>query len=311
MIDAIRRNFADAVQLFVVPCLVALLPWRLGYACLRRMARGGHGLDAAAEAACAIARRYIAIDDEDAWKRRFRLFKLVERVDTWLLLLRPARWWRRQIDVAGSWPTSPGRHVLLTYHWGGGQWVFGPLREQGLAAHFIARRTEAADHGSGRIARGIATVRGRALARAGCLGVLFVGDGSRARIVEVLAQGDSVLGMLDLPARAQQAVFEGRLLDHAVRLPRGLLDIAAECQAPVLLLSCSVDTATGRRVLRLEHVPAGADESVIGAHYLCHLDARLREEPAIWHLWEAAPLMLVDADADVGEETGNAPAALQ
>ena len=292
MTNALRRNLADATQLFVVPCLIALLPWRLGLACLKRMARGGHGLDPIADAACATASRYIAIDDEAAWKQRFRLFKLLERVDPWLLLLRSSRWWRRQVDVVGAWPSTSSGCLLLTYHWGGGQWVFGPLRDHGLAAHFVAKRTGVRDHGLGRISLGIAWVRGRALEHAGCLGVLFVGAGSSAHIREAFARGESVVGMLDLPARPGQAVFESRLLGRPIRLPRGLLRIGVETSVPTLLFSCSLDPESGRRVLRVETIPAGADEATIGDRYVDHLGRCLAEEPAFWHMWEAAPAML-------------------
>ncbi len=303
MIDVLRRNLADLVHLFLVPLLIALLPWRLGLACLRRMARGGHGLDAVADAAFSAAREHVDIGDEAAWKWRFRLLQLLERVDTWLLLLRPARWWRHQVEVLGEWPPEARASVLLTYHWGGGQWVFRLLREHGRAAHFIAQRSSVGDHGRGRVSLGLAAVRRRALARAGCLGVLYVGDGSGRRIGEALARGESVCGMLDLPARDDQGSFDGHLLGQPVRLPNGLLRIGAGAGVPVLLFSASFDPASGRRRLQVEALPAGSDVAAIGARYLHHLDQCLRTESAFWQLWSVAPRLFR------GERTADRPPA--
>jgi hypothetical protein len=62
-----------------------------------------------------------------------------------------------------------------------------------------------------------------------------------------------------------------------------------------VLLSCGFDFASGRRELHIETLPDGLDVDGMLARYARHLDARLREAPAAWHLWRDASTIFVDA----------------
>ena len=152
MIDLIKRNGSDLLHLFVVPILIALLPWKIGFRLLKWLARRGYGGGEGVERAWQAARVHFPDEDAGQWKGRFRLLQLSERVDTWLVLLRTQAWWSRQIEQSGQWPDEPGPSVILTFHWGGGQWIWRSLRNAGFRAHFLARRAQAADLGAGRIA---------------------------------------------------------------------------------------------------------------------------------------------------------------
>jgi hypothetical protein len=298
VIDTLRRNGSDAINLFVVPLAISLLPWSLGFALLKRMARSDRGLSGVVEPAWQAARIHFHDIPEEEWKWRFRLLRLVERVDTWLILLRSTRWWRRQLTCTGEWPDARTGCILLTYHWGGGQWVWRVLREHGLHAHFLARRVQARDLGASRIALWCADVRGFGMRCAGGLGPLFTGGSSEA-IGQALVDGRSIVGMLDLPAQPGQRVLRRPLLDGEVRFPYGLARLAESNAAPVALFSCVFDIETGRRELRIETLPQGSTAETIATRYMQHLDQRLRSDSAFWQLWSAAPAMFVPASQGV------------
>ena len=298
MIDLLKRNGADLVNLFVVPILIALMPWRIGFAVLRFMARHEKSHRATIEQAWLAAAPYCPGEDADNWKWRFRLLRLLERVDTWLVFLRSSRWWAAHIDRTGDWPASAGPFVLLTYHWGGGQWIWRELHEQGIPAHFIARRAQANDLGAGRVALWYARVRERGIMRHGNRDVIFTGS-SRRRIHDTIAAGGSVVGMMDLPP-AHQETFRRPLLDGVLRIPAGLAKIAAELGTSVLIFHCSFDLDTGRRRLSLRTLPGGTAPDAVATEYVAELDRCLRLEPAFWQLWPAAPLMLEPASARSG-----------
>lgn len=297
-----RRKGADAFNLFLLPCLLALLPWRLTFALLRRMAgvRAWQGAEVAR--AWSVARTHLPDLDEADFCQRLRLLQLVERVDTWLSLLRSARWWRNQVDVVGVWPDHQQGCVLLTFHWGAGFWVWRTLLDHGVHAHFLAKRPEVEDLGSSPIALRYAAWRVRVLQRIGCAGVLLSG-GSTPHILTALAEGRSVVGMLDLPATGDQRRVRRTLLDGEVVLPSGLAHLAVAAAAPVLLMSCALDMATGRRQLRMESLPAGLDAEAIMSRYVAHLQQRLYEEPAHWQLWSAAGAMLQETLTDAAQST--------
>lgn len=301
VIDLFRRNGADLIHLFLVPILIALLPWKIGFRLLKRMARRGYADGLGVERAWQAARPHLPQQDVDEWKSRFRLLQLVERVDTWLVLLRSARWWSGQIDQTGDWPEHDGPFVILTYHWGGGQWIWRQLHQAGIPAHFLARRAEVADLGAGRLATWFARVREFGIDRQGGCKVIFTG-GSKARIREALQQHHSVVGMLDLPASATQAVLRRPLLDGEVAIPFGLLRVAAEANAEVIMFSCAFDLETGRRVLKILALPSAADVQAAASRYVEHLDHCLRCESAFWQVWGSAPLMFIASTADMAAD---------
>lgn len=296
VIDLLKRNGADLVHLFVVPILIALLPWKIGFGLLKRMARRGYAHGPCIESAWQVASRHLPQQEAEEWKSRFRLLQLVERVDTWLVLLRSARWWSRQIDRSGEWPAHSGPFVLLTYHWGGGQWIWRQLRQAGISAHFLARRVEVGDLGAGRLAIWFARVRQYGIVgQSGCE-IIFTG-GSSAKIHEALQHNESVVGMLDLPATASQAVLRRPLLDGEVAIPFGLLRVAADAGAEVVIFSCALDINSGRRLLQVVQVPLKADVGSVATCYVEHLDQCMRDESAFWQVWSSASLMFtVQAD---------------
>ena len=292
MLTRIRNAAADALMLFVVPCGIALLPWGLGFAVLKRIARSQRLYRTAAEPAWQAARAHAPDCDEREWKYRFRLLRLVDHADVYLTLLRGKRWRRRHLVESGAWPALPGPYLLLTYHWGSGNFIWPRLRELGIDAHFIARRAEGRALGMTRLSYWFGNFRARALRWCGSAGPIFVGA-SAGEIANVLDAGHSIVGMLDLPSRPDQRGAEVALLDARVRFPVGLSRIGAEKAIPIVLFSVGLDLTTGARHLRIETLPAGLSIDATMQHYAAHLDRRLREQHAYWQIWREAPAMFL------------------
>ncbi|MGH8171504.1 MAG: hypothetical protein ACREPX_00060 [Rhodanobacteraceae bacterium] len=291
--DRFRRNVADVLGLFIGPAVVACLPWPAAFAVLKLLARRGIGFSNEADAAWNIAQPHLRDADMREWKMRARLMKWVERVDTYLTLMHGSQWWKRHVDVVGEFPPGAAPYLLLTYHWGAGNWVWKLLREHAIPAYFLARRPEALDFGTSRVALWYGRLRVWGLSRIGSLGPLYTGDSSR-QIKETWTRGESVVGMLDLPARGEQKTERVPLLDGQVRLPSGLVRLAETSGTRVVLLSCGLDFDTGRRRLRIETLAEGLDVAGVLTRYAGHLDARLHDAPEAWHMWHEADLIFVD-----------------
>lgn len=292
VIDLLKRNVADLINLFIVPIFIALLPWRIGFRLLKILARHDRSHRAAIEQAWQVAKAHCPGQDARDWMWRFRLLRLLERVDTWLVLLRPSRWWTNRIDLTGEWPTQGGPFVLLTYHWGGGQWIWSQFHQQGIHAHFIAKRAQAIDLGAGRVALWYAKFRERGIRQPGNREIIYTG-GSSGQIREALRSGRSVAGMMDVPTAAHQATLLSPLLDGVIRFPVGLVRLAHELNAQVVIFSCAFDIRSGRRSLNLVPMPPGNPVEMTASAYIRHLDSCLRAESAFWQIWPAAPLMFV------------------
>lgn len=284
-----RRNLSDATWLFAVPLAAALLPWRLGFALLRRVADAGHGFGATVEAAWQQAQALCPALDETRFRRELRLLLLVDRCDSYLVLLRGRRWWRQQVDVHGDGMAALHAGLLLNSHWGAGSWIWRLLASEGIAAHFLARRAGIRDIGHGRVSRWFLAWREWALHRAGCAGIIFTG-GSRDALRAAWAAGDSVLGMLDLPAGTGHRHIDVELLGRGARFPFGLTALAHECGAGTCLLACGIDVTSGRRQLHVEALPAGLDVDTVMRRYAGFVDRRIREQPALWQMWPQAGL---------------------
>lgn len=295
----LRRAAADLGMLFLLPAGIALLPWRVGFALLKRLARSPRLFRAATDPAWDAARPYLGAAHEPEFKFRFRLLRLVDHVDVYLALLRGRRWRARYLVQRGDWP-APGAGVLLTYHWGAGWWIWPALRAHGIAAHFLARQPQGRSLGLTRLSHAFGRLREWSMHRIGGAGALFTG-GSAEKIAQAFAQGHALVGMLDLPPAPEQRALPVALLGHEARFPYGLLRLAAGANVPVTLFSVGLDIADGRREIRIETLPAGTAPEAALARYAAHLDARLRDTPAYWQIWREAAAVFAPAAGCAGD----------
>ncbi len=282
-----QRMLSDVLLLYVLPLLVGLLPWRAGFALLKRVARRPSILRPIVQAAWQHAGHRLPALDEATFCHRYRLLLLVDRCDTMLCLLRSARWWRSQVDVQGDAFEQLPPGLLLNSHWGSGNWIWRLLMTRGLPAQFVARRAQATDVGRSWLGSGYLAWRSWAMHRSGCRGLIYTG-GSSARVLEVLRQGQSIVGMLDLPARPDQSGADVSLLGRNLRFPVGLAALAEQAGASISIISCGLDMDSGRRRLHLEFLPPGLGADEILRRYAAHLERRIETEPAQWQAWPQA-----------------------
>ncbi len=288
--SSLRRNSSDALTLIVLPLLAALLPRRLSFALMKRLAHDERLYRGAVDASWQAARQFMPTLDEATFRQRFRLLRLTDHVDSYLTLLRSARWWQRQVDVEGNLPEPTEAYLLLTTHWGAGGWIWKLLEQHGIAAHFLARKASHADMGLSRVALWYARFREWAIRRIGCEGPIYLG-GSSTRLREAFGAGDSVMGMLDLPADPGRAAFEKPCNEWTMRFPRGLVDLAVASGVRVVVVSGGLDADSGRRNLRVEVLAREFDAEAIASRYAAHFAHRLDEQPGYWQLWQVAPAL--------------------
>lgn len=286
----LRRGATDLIGLFALPMLVAALPWPIGLAVLKRTARTASAFRAEADAAWLLAREYAGASAESDWKWRYRLIRWIERADTWLTLTRNTAWWQRHVDITGEYPHADLGWLLLTFHWGAGNWVWKLLRERGIDAHFLARKPGASDLGASRVALWYGWFRGWAFSRIGSLGPLYTG-GSTTRIENAWQRGESIVAMIDLPVATTQPDCCVVVLGKRARLPSRLVQLSRLHHVPTAIFSCGFDIVTGQRTLRIEQVDQLGDMEATLACYAEHLNECLRTQPEFWLMWHETPLM--------------------
>lgn len=270
---------------------------------MKRLSQDARLYRAAVDASWQAARQFMPLLDEATFRQRFRLLRLTDHVDSYLTLLRSARWWQRQVDVEGDWPKPAEPYLVLSIHWGAGSWIWKLLRERGISTHVLARKASHADMGSSRIALWYARFRAWAALRIGCAGLIYLG-GSAAHMHAAFDAGENVLAMIDLPADPERAAFEKPCHEWTMRFPRGLVDMALASGVGVVLFSGGLDADSGRRNLRIEVLPRELDADAIATRYAAHFSRRLTEQPGYWQLWQVAPALFstptiaLDASSD-------------
>ena len=284
-IARVRREWSAGIELWLVPLVVALLPYRAGIAVARFITRVLPLYDAATEASAAQWQRITGGQDGDAWRAAYRLEQLVDHADLFWSLTRRSTTMLRKLHVP-SLPLPAGRPlVVVSYHYGQGFWLLHWLATLGHPARFISMPISRDDAGSW-LQYAYARLRKRQVERLSSATLIYTG-GARAAIAETLASGGAVYGLIDVPlpaaaTRPGNAVMFGR----PVSLPTGLIESAKAGNAAVLVLSGRLER-DGSRVVEARLV-ANADALPIG-DVAQELEARVLRAPAAWHFWYLWP----------------------
>ncbi len=306
----LRTQLQDAWYLFVVPALAALLPWRLAWRGLRWIARHGGGPFAeGAQAAAVIAPEYLPIGDRQAFAAEARLIWLLDTCDLYLSLYHRQRGWRPwHVRQVGAWPTR-GPFVALGSHHGTGHWLFRSLAEAGHDAIWISARWERREFAAVPLRYLYGRLRGRDVRRLSGRD-LAIRPHVRERLAEALAAGDVVTGLIDVPPRlAPRGQRPVRLLDRAVSLPGGLLDLARDAGVPVVPYWIEFDLERGVRHFCIGEAldPADPDRTLQALADV--LDRQIRRTPAAWFFWPEWPRWTADAPAALGAGPPQTPDA--
>ncbi|MEP7084734.1 MAG: hypothetical protein ABI854_08355 [Betaproteobacteria bacterium] len=279
----------------LLPAAAAILPWTLGFRLLRRFARNADLFPELTEAACNGALTVSPIEDVTAWKQRYRLIRLVDHCDMFLLRTRSRRWLRKHADVQGEWP-SKGPFIAMSFHWGQGIWALADLHSIGPPVRLLAARLDKSEFGDDWVSYAYARSRNRTVELAAGAPIIYVG-GARRQLESALADGHIVLALYDLPPTAGHSTLLTRVCERVIKLPSGLASLAAASGVPIVPFSLGIDYETGRRQLRIEEPFLPADAQEFADRLAVSLTRLIRMDTAAWHLSSHAPHFFA-ADAE-------------
>jgi hypothetical protein len=272
------RTFRESVYW---PALAATLPWRQGFRLLDKLARRDDICSSATEDALAGARSLGRIEDEQDWKRRFRLTRLVDHTDMFLVRTRGLHWFERHVKVTGQFP-STGPYIAMTFHWGAGLWAIARMHAAGVPVHFVATRVQRESFHGDAVAYRYAVMRNRTVERAGGAPVIFTG-GAAAAIESALSEGHVVVALYDVPAPMTTSTLATTVCGRSVELPAGMANIAMRTGVPVVGFDMGLDYQSGRRNLNIDAAfrPVSAQDF---ANRLGRAMTRLlTSDTAAWH----------------------------
>jgi hypothetical protein len=280
----LRDLIGDTWMLSIAPGMPARLPWRAAYACYRRLARSPR-MFGDAVAAARIAPDYLPIADVDAFLHDVRTTYLLDVADLQLSRRQSLDWWPSHVAVEGRWPRA-GAFIAVTFHYGTGLWLCRALRRSGHRSTFLSARFEREAFARRPLLHRYGMRRLAEVERIGGEPITYR-PGARRSMLDTLARGVPVVGLIDVPPRlAARGQHPVRLLGQPASLPDGLLRLAEEAQVPIVPCWVEIDFASGRRrVVIGEATPPGPAEAVL-AELAALLDRLVRAQPAAWMFWQ-------------------------
>ncbi len=107
------------------------------------------------------------------------------------------------------------------------------------------------------------------------------------RFTQGLAQG-LALGRAERPADAVAASSDVKMLGSRIRVPRGLLRVAAERRVAVTVFTVGIDLENGTRQLTIHTLPMEENIEILMGQVFGKMEAVLQNAPAAWHFWSEA-----------------------
>jgi phosphatidylinositol dimannoside acyltransferase len=283
----IADNLEDLFALFLIPALIALLPWSIGFRVVKILASTDWLMRReSASAAYASCIRWLPDNDAGAWQLAWRIQRWVDRVDIFLFLLRRDSFLRRHVQMNNAWPAAKGAigRLFVTFHWGTGVWA---LRSACVSGHPNAFLSIAFDEVTDKrypVASLYSRLRMYLTAKAGGQPVIYTG-GSVSRIMQTLRESNNVVALVDLVAGEGKASIPINLFGRPAALPRGVIRLAVEHQIPSMVFLCYTDPKTGKRNLSLTPSSIFSSESAMANFLASELEGALRMCPWAWSFW--------------------------
>ncbi len=293
----LRVEGRDLVELFLVPGLAAVLPWRWCFALYKKLASWRFLYGTACEQALAEARvRGWAkadsagnggITGEEAFLRTRRLVTLVDHADLFLARFRSDAWMKRHLSVEGVWPEVGTGVLLYTFHWGAGMWGLRHAAAQGLTPNALAIKPKQEQFAGRRVAWLYARKRNVMAARPLRRPVLDVAADLRLAL-RALRAGEPVIVAADVPADQVEASEQILFLGMPAHVPRAFFRLAVERRIPAVVYLTGIRMTDGERFLRIRTLGVRDSVEELIAAVFAELEQAVREEPAAWHFWGVA-----------------------
>lgn len=290
-----RRTLREAVELFLVPGIAALLPWGLAFRLFRWLCKHPFLYEADCRLALAHASNCIPVPDPKVWLFERRLTTLVDHADCYLSLFRSDAWIRKHLQVDGEWAGPGQAALLLTFHWSAGMWGLRHARSVGLSPHMLLAKGPSVASPAGLYAR----LRTYAVARAtgNAAFPVPVRNAAKAertpfdfpRMERLYQDNHQLLAVIDVPPDQVGESVAVSVMGHRAHAPIRLLRDARQRQIPIVVYRTGLDLRTGRRRLVIRNVPPMAKEQELADAVFRELDEALAESTAAWHFWAIAP----------------------
>ena len=287
----LRSQVRDSLELFIVPSLAVVLPWPLCFWVFKQLAKSSKLYRYATESGWHQAKLYLPELLDEQWKCERRLLTMVDHADLFLSCTRPDTWIKRRIDVTGNWPSALESNVVCTFHWGAGMFSLHAMRHAGLQVHALAASLDSSQFKGRPVLHQYAkwrTFRVKQLLGHPTVDV----KASMRPVLKAIQKQHSLLAVVDVPSDHREVSVSLKLLSQHIKVPRGLLRLAADRKLPVSVFLLGLNLQTGQRELKIQSLGVMGDTQQLADNVFEYLDDAVNQAPSAWHLWAEMPRFL-------------------
>jgi len=282
-----RRQLIDFYVYIALPLVSVFLPAAWSRALLARSSQCEWVLSDEAEAAIKNASGLVVVDNELAWKVRWKQVEMLDVRDTYLMSFGRTRTVLAEIECDTNIEAVRDK-VLIGMHWGPSIAILKVLQNSNLKPAFPFRRPE----------KQILRVRPfyylylRLAARhiVKTMGERAVPIGGAGKAVRAMMnQPGSVIVLMDAPPRKGRPTLNATVLGKSAVFDAGFPTILADYLKEYFLYALSLQPGgLVRRKLELMGPFSSDDATKFINNYAHFLDLHLANDPAQWRIWHVA-----------------------
>ncbi len=283
----ISQQLSDLFTYLLVPGLAIIVPASFSRWILRRVSAWHWYMAAAADAAFQGAREYVDIEDEVAFKKRWKQVELLDVRDLYLMSCGRSRAVFAELTSDTAVELAKDR-VIIGMHWGPSISVLKLLQVAGLEPAIPYRPPEKQILRSRPLYYLFSTMAARYIEKT--LGERAVPIGGAGKVLRAMMdQAGSVIVIMDAPPMEGRPTINSMVLGKNAVFNVGFPDILADKEKEYVFYAISLQPGDAiLKKLELEGPFNSNEAQDFLQKYAGFLDRHLSSDPAQWRIWHAA-----------------------
>lgn len=283
----LSQQLSDLFTYLLIPAIAVIVPASFSRWILRRVSHWRWFMATAAEAACQGARNFVDIEDEAAFKMRWKQVELLDVRDLYMILCGRSKAVLAEIEHVDSVGLMKDR-VIIGMHWGPSMSILKFFQAAGLDPAIPYRPPEKQLLFIRPFYYFFSTMVARYLVKTMGDRAIPVG-GAGKKLLNMMDQTGSVIVVMDAPPMAGRPTLYSRVLGRNAifnaSFPGNLADKEKEYVFYALNLQAG-DSVTKK--LELEGPFCSSEAQDFLQNYAGFLERHLLSDPAQWRIWHVA-----------------------
>lgn len=284
--SAVRRQSIDFIVYLAAPLLSVLLPTSWSRALLARVSKLQWILADEAEGAFRSAADLVDIDDERAWKTRWKRVEMLDARDLYLIRFGRAGAVLGEIECETPLDVIKDR-FLVGMHWGPSISILKLLQSAGLAPAIPFRQPERELLRSRPFYYLFASMAARYIVRT--MNVPNEAAASGRVMRSMMGQAGTAMVAMDAPPTEGRSTLTAMVLGREATFDAGFPVILADKKREYVFYAMSLGSGDSLgKGLELQGPFDSTETNEFLQNYAAFLDRHLAADPAQWRIWQAA-----------------------